>query len=64
MGEGPHHALNRRGYDAIAPQWDAARAVFSGRERAYVDVLLEGLDGGSDHPPFTDMQESLRIPAS
>jgi len=35
--------MNRESYNAIAPQWDAARHSFYGREREYLDVLLEGL---------------------
>ncbi len=34
---------NRASYDAIAPAWDAARTAFYGRERTYVDTLLDGL---------------------
>lgn len=33
---------NRASYDAIAPSWDAARIAFYGRERAYVDALVDG----------------------
>ncbi len=40
-------ALNRRSYEAIAPAWDGARSDFCGREREYVDALLEGLPPGS-----------------
>ena len=36
-------AMNRESYNAIASSWDAARAAFSGREREYVDALLDGL---------------------
>ncbi len=35
--------LNRASYNAIAPSWAAARSGFCGREREYVDALLEGL---------------------
>jgi SAM-dependent methyltransferase len=35
--------VNRASYNAIAPAWDAARASFYGREREYLDALLEGL---------------------
>lgn len=35
--------MNRAGYNAIAPSWDAARSGFHGREREYVDALLDGL---------------------
>jgi SAM-dependent methyltransferase len=35
-------ALNRASYDAIAASWDAARVAFYGRERDYLDALLEG----------------------
>jgi cyclopropane fatty-acyl-phospholipid synthase-like methyltransferase len=35
--------VNRASYNAIASAWDAARTAFSGRERAYVDALLDGL---------------------
>jgi len=40
--------MNRESYNAIAAQWDAARTCFYGRERAYVDALLEGLSLPSD----------------
>jgi SAM-dependent methyltransferase len=33
---------NRASYDAIAPAWNAARVAFYGRERDYVDALLDG----------------------
>lgn len=36
-------ALNRESYDAIASAWDSARVAFSGRERNFVETLLEGL---------------------
>lgn len=36
-------APNRASYDAIAPSWDAARVAFYGRERDYLDALLDGL---------------------
>jgi cyclopropane fatty-acyl-phospholipid synthase-like methyltransferase len=35
--------INRESYDAIAAEWDAARASFHGSERRYLDLLLEGL---------------------
>lgn len=35
--------MNRTSYNAIAPDWDAARRSFYGREREYVDALLEGI---------------------
>jgi SAM-dependent methyltransferase len=35
--------MNRESYDAIAAAWDGARRAFVGRERHYVDTLLEGL---------------------
>ena len=40
--------MNRESYNAIAPSWDAARVSFYGREREYVDALLEGLDTESE----------------
>jgi 2-polyprenyl-3-methyl-5-hydroxy-6-metoxy-1,4-benzoquinol methylase len=40
--------MNRASYDAIAASWDAARVDFYGRERAYVDALLDGLPAASD----------------
>lgn len=36
-------AMNREAYDRIAPEWDRARFAFYGREREYIDALLEGL---------------------
>ena len=39
--------MNRESYNAIAPAWDAARVSFRGREREYLDALLEGLAAGS-----------------
>lgn len=33
---------NRASYDAIASSWDAARVTFYGRERDYLDALLDG----------------------
>jgi len=39
--------MNRESYDAIAASWDAARVAFYGRERAYVDALLDGLPPAS-----------------
>jgi SAM-dependent methyltransferase len=35
--------INRESYNAIARDWDAARASFHGSERRYLDTLLEGL---------------------
>lgn len=35
--------MNRASYNAIASAWDGARVAFYGRERAYVDALLDGL---------------------
>jgi cyclopropane fatty-acyl-phospholipid synthase-like methyltransferase len=35
--------MNRESYNAIAAAWDEARRGFVGRERHYVDTLLEGL---------------------
>ncbi|HEU6451642.1 MAG TPA: class I SAM-dependent methyltransferase [Gemmatimonadaceae bacterium] len=35
--------INRESYNAIARDWDAARASFHGSERRYLDALLEGL---------------------
>lgn len=35
--------MNRESYDAIASSWDSARVGFIGRERDYVDALLEEL---------------------
>lgn len=34
--------MNRASYNAIASSWDAARSGFHGREREYVDTLLDG----------------------
>ena len=42
-----HPSLNRASYNAIAPSWDAARVAFHGRERAYLDALLDGLPAQS-----------------
>jgi cyclopropane fatty-acyl-phospholipid synthase-like methyltransferase len=39
--------MNRESYNAIAGQWDASRSAFNGREREYVDALLDGLPDGS-----------------
>jgi len=39
--------MNRDSYNAIAPSWDAARAVFYGRERDYLETLLCGLPAGA-----------------
>lgn len=38
---------NERSYDRIAAQWDEARRAFYGRERDYVDRVLEGLPPAS-----------------
>lgn len=35
--------MNKESYDCIASEWDHARAAFYGREREYVDALIEGL---------------------
>jgi len=35
--------MNRASYNAIAAAWDDARMGFYGREREYVDALLDGL---------------------
>ncbi|HET7553550.1 MAG TPA: class I SAM-dependent methyltransferase [Gemmatimonadaceae bacterium] len=35
--------INRESYDAIAAEWDAARASFHGSERRYLDAMLHGL---------------------
>lgn len=40
--------MNRQSYNAIAASWDAARAGFYGREREYVDTLLNSLAAPSD----------------
>ncbi|HSD40602.1 MAG TPA: class I SAM-dependent methyltransferase [Burkholderiales bacterium] len=40
--------MNQESYNAIAPSWDAARVSFNGREREYLDALLDGLPVGSD----------------
>lgn len=37
------HALNRSSYDAVAGEWDRARAAFQGRERAWLARFLDGL---------------------
>ncbi|MFA9441215.1 class I SAM-dependent methyltransferase [Uliginosibacterium sp. sgz301328] len=47
MTEESNGALNRESYDRIAPSWDAARSEFFGREREYLDMLLEGLPGNA-----------------
>jgi ubiquinone/menaquinone biosynthesis C-methylase UbiE len=39
--------MNRESYNAIAACWDAARVSFYGRERDYLDALLDGLPKGS-----------------
>ena len=39
--------LNRTSYDRIAAQWSSARAAFFGRERAYLDLLLEVVPEGA-----------------
>lgn len=40
--------MNRESYNAIASSWDTARSSFYGREREYVDALLDGLPAQSD----------------
>jgi SAM-dependent methyltransferase len=35
--------MNREAYNRIASEWDRARLAFYGREREYLDALLEGL---------------------
>jgi ubiquinone/menaquinone biosynthesis C-methylase UbiE len=35
--------MNQESYNRIASEWDRARVAFYGREREYVDALLEGL---------------------
>ena len=42
-----NRTLNRASYNAIALRWDAARRSFFGREREYVDALLDGLPPAS-----------------
>jgi trans-aconitate methyltransferase len=42
-----HRTLNQASYNAIADRWDAARRSFFGREREYVDALLDGLPRAS-----------------
>lgn len=39
-------SLNRDSYNKVARQWSAARIGFYGRERDYLDLLLEGLETG------------------
>jgi len=43
----PDHAMNRRGYDSIAAQWDDVRTALSDAERRYLDHLLQGLVPGA-----------------
>lgn len=43
LAEEAPSAMNREAYNRIAPEWDRARFAFYGREREYVDALLEGL---------------------
>lgn len=35
--------MNKASYNTIAAQWDEARSAFHGRERHYLDLLLDGL---------------------
>jgi SAM-dependent methyltransferase len=35
--------MNKQSYNRIASEWDQARVAFYGREREYVDALLEGV---------------------
>ena len=37
------HRLNRDSYNAIAPDWDAARHAFYGPEQRWLDLFLDGL---------------------
>lgn len=39
--------MNRESYNKIAEKWNAARNDFFGREREYIDVLLEAAPRGS-----------------
>lgn len=39
--------MNRESYNLIAPQWDAARNAFFGRERVYLDAMLATAPAGS-----------------
>jgi cyclopropane fatty-acyl-phospholipid synthase-like methyltransferase len=36
--------MNRESYNAIASSWDAVRTAFCGREPAYLEALLDGLE--------------------
>lgn len=36
--------INRAAYNAVAQRWDDNRREFYGRERAYLDAFLDGLD--------------------
>ncbi|MGC3964300.1 MAG: class I SAM-dependent methyltransferase [Rhodocyclaceae bacterium] len=47
MTDDSNGALNRESYNTIAPSWDAVRTTFFGRERDYLDTLLEGLSGNA-----------------
>ncbi len=40
-------SMNRTAYNAIAKQWHAARKIFFGRERAYLDTFLAELPAAS-----------------
>jgi 2-polyprenyl-3-methyl-5-hydroxy-6-metoxy-1,4-benzoquinol methylase len=42
-----HRGINKAAYNRIATDWDRARASFCGREREYIDALLEDLPAGS-----------------
>jgi SAM-dependent methyltransferase len=46
--EPSHCAMNRDAYNRIASKWDGARIAFCGRERDYVDALLDGLPEPSE----------------
>lgn len=39
--------MNREAYNRIAADWDRARVSFTGRERDYLDLLLDGLPARS-----------------
>ncbi len=52
--EHPADTLNRASYDAVAPEWDAARQAFYGRERDYLDLLLEDLPPAAGRPLVLD----------
>lgn len=46
--------LNQTSYDAVAPEWDAARNAFYGRERDYLDLLLEDMPPATERPLVLD----------